>query len=222
MDGSFATAVSGQVVTLLSSGFDSPVATWMCMRRGAVAVAVHFHSYPYTSDASIQNVRSIVRVLARGQGTMLLYAIPIIDFQRAVMIGAPHALRVLLYRRMMVRLAELVAREVGAGALVTGENLGQVASQTLPNIAAIDAVATIPILRPLIGFDKMEIIARAEAIGTAEISRRPYDDCCSLFTPAHPATAANAQALDRIDDALAWKDWTQKLFDQRTHEMIVA
>ena len=218
--GGLPVGVSGNVLALLSSGFDSPVASWMCMKRGAVVQFVHFHSYPYTSDASIRNVRDIVQQLTMWQGAAVLVTIPLIDFQRAVMMEAPHALRVLLYRRMMVRVAELIAREEGSQALVTGESLGQVASQTLTNIAAVDGVVAMPVLRPLIGFDKLEIIRTAERIGTAPISQRPYDDCCSLFTPEHPETAARAADLDRAEHTLAYAEWIPKLFDQKSREII--
>jgi thiamine biosynthesis protein ThiI len=220
--GGLPTGVSGSVVALLSSGFDSPVAAWQLMRRGARVTFVHFHSYPYTSGASMDNVRSIVRLLADWQGTSTLILVPLIDLQRAVLTGAPHALRVLLYRRAMVRIAEHIARTEHAHALVTGESLGQVASQTLPNIAAVDAAVHLPILRPLIGTDKLEIIREADRIGTGAIARRPYDDCCSLFTPAHPATNATADLLDGVEQQLALLDRTRELFDEGTREIIAS
>ncbi|MBI4142601.1 tRNA 4-thiouridine(8) synthase ThiI [Candidatus Uhrbacteria bacterium] len=213
--GGLPTGSAGRVAVLISSGFDSPVAAWRVMKRGAEAILVHFHSAPYTSDASVRNVEEIALLLAAWQGPTSVITVPLIEFQKAVMIGAPHALRVLLYRRAMVRVAERIAHAMRAGALVTGENLGQVASQTLTNIGVVDAAATIPILRPLIGYDKQEIINAADVIGTAEISRRPYDDCCSLFVPEHPATAARLTEIEHVEQELGLLEWTQKLFDLR-------
>lgn len=210
--GGLPVGVSGRVLCLLSSGFDSPVASWMMMKRGCIVDFVHFHSYPYTSDASKRNVEEIVRVLQPWQQRRgHLYAVPLIEYQKQILTQAPHELRVLLYRRIMFRVADAIAREHRAEALVTGENLGQVASQTIPNMAAVEAAASLPVFRPLLGFDKQEIINRAEAIGTAEISKRPYDDCCSLFTPQHPATHATSAALDAVERDLHAAEWAQKL-----------
>lgn len=213
--GGLPVGVSGRVLTLLSSGFDSPVAAWRMMKRGCVSDFIHFHSYPYTSDASIRNVEEIVRVLQsweQGRGT--IHLVPLIEYQKVIMMSAPAPLRVLLYRRMMFRVAEAIARKIGAEALATGENLGQVASQTIPNMAAVEAVATLPVFRPLLGYDKMEIIRQAEAIGTAAISSRPYDDCCSLFTPQHPATRTTATELDAAEASLEVGEWVERLLAQ--------
>lgn len=210
--GGLPVGVSGRVVALLSSGFDSPVAAWRMMKRGCIVDFVHFHSYPYTSDASQRNVEAIVRVLQEWQqGRGRLYAVPLIEYQKSVMTGAPAALRVLLYRRMMYRIAERIARACGAGALVTGESVGQVASQTVANLSAVGVVVQLPMFRPLIGQDKQEIIAHAEHIGTATISQLPYDDCCSLFTPDHPATHATATELDAEERRLGIDQWIEKL-----------
>ncbi len=212
--GGLPVGISGRVLTLLSSGFDSPVAAWRMMKRGCVTDFIHFHSYPYTSDASIRNVEEIVRTLNAWQQNLgKLFLVPLIEYQKQVMTEAPTALRVLLYRRMMFRVAERIAARKSIIALVTGENLGQVASQTIPNIAAVEAVATLPVFRPLLGYDKMEIIRQAEAIGTAVISSRPYDDCCSLFTPQHPATHATAAELDAAEASLGVGEWAEKLYD---------
>lgn len=220
--GGLPSGVSGRAVVLLSSGFDSPVAAWRVAKRGVEVIGMHFHGYPYTSDASLQNVRAIAGVLAEWQGPMVLVTIPLIEYQKLIMLHAPHAFRVLLYRRAMVRVAECVAASEEAGALVTGESIGQVASQTIANIAAIERVSTLPILRPLIGSDKIEIIAEADRIGTGVISRRPYDDCCSLFTPEHPATAARHETLERVELDIGAHEWTQKLFDLREREVITS
>ncbi|MBI2483405.1 tRNA 4-thiouridine(8) synthase ThiI [Candidatus Uhrbacteria bacterium] len=212
---------SDRVLTLLSSGFDSPVAAWKLLRRGCVVDSIHFHSYPYTSDASIRNVEDIVQRLVEWGGSGVLHAVPLAEFQKSVLMSAPTELRVVLYRRMMVRVAEAVARQTRAWALVTGESVGQVASQTLPNIAAVDTVATMPILRPLIGEDKQDIIDRASVIGTAEISARPYDDCCSLFTPEHPTTHARIQECEDAERALRVTDWIPRLLAQTTSRCFV-
>lgn len=213
--GGLPVGVSGRVLTLLSSGFDSPVAAWRMMKRGCVTDFIHFHSYPYTSDASIRNVEEIVQVLQLWQQERgRLHLIPFIEYQKVVMTEAPAALRVLLYRRMMVRVAERIAHQVGAEALVTGENLGQVASQTIPNMAAVEVVAERPVFRPLLGYDKLEIIREAETIGTATISTRPYDDCCSLFTSTHPATHARAEDLDAAEAVLGAGEWVERLVSE--------
>lgn len=224
--GGLPVGVSGRVLMLLSSGFDSPVAAWRMMKRGCVTDFIHFHSYPYTSDASIRNVGEIVRLLNgwqqnRGQ----LHTVPLIEYQKVIMMSAPAPLRVLLYRRMMLRVAEAIAKKgsgpfYGAEALVTGENLGQVASQTIPNMAAVEAVATLPVFRPLLGYDKMEIIRQAEVIGTAAISSRPYDDCCSLFTPQHPATHASIAELDAAEASLEVGEWVERLIIATEHRTV--
>ena len=175
---------------LLSSGIDSPVACWKVMRRGVKMNFVHFHSMPYTSEASLNNTRRLVELLTPYQFTSKLYSVPFIEIQQQVMATARPEYGVVLYRRSMIRIAEKIARKLRANALVTGESIGQVASQTLSNIRAIADPATLPILRPLVGSAKEEIIAVAREIGSYEISTEPYEDCCSLFIPKHPVTRA--------------------------------
>ena len=187
---------AGSVVSLLSGGIDSPVATWHLMKRGADPVAVHFHAQPFTDRSSEQKAGRLVGALARWGYRRTWWSVPMGDAQREVSLAAESSLRVLLYRRLMMRIAERVAAKVGALALVTGESLGQVASQTLENIGAVGAVATLPVLRPLVGMDKVEIIERAQAIGTYDISALEHQDCCTLFEPRHPATRATAEQLD--------------------------
>jgi tRNA uracil 4-sulfurtransferase len=193
---------AGKVVSLLSSGFDSPVASFNIMRRGAKCVFVHFHSYPHTSKASQDNVREIVKVLEKYQGKSKLYMVPFADIQKEIMVKAPAALRIILYRRYMIRIAEMIAKREKADALVTGESLAQVASQTLKNMRAIGEVATLPVLRPLCGMDKKEIINISREIGLCEICSRPYDDCCSMFTPKNPATAAKVWEVEEAEEKL--------------------
>ncbi|MFQ5677009.1 MAG: tRNA uracil 4-sulfurtransferase ThiI [bacterium] len=187
--------VSEKAVCLLSSGIDSPVASYLMLKRGVHLIYAHFHSEPFTSRASQENTARLVQVLNRLQYSSKVYFIPFIDIQKEIMAKAPSALRVLLYRRYMVRLAERIAEIEKATALVTGENVGQVASQTLSNIRVVGEVTRLPILRPLAGHDKEEIVQLAKRIGTFAISTEPYEDCCSLFVPENPETKATPQAL---------------------------
>jgi tRNA uracil 4-sulfurtransferase len=186
--GGLPVGASGTVVALISGGIDSPVAAWRLMKRGCRVVFVHFHSVPYLPDTSQVKVRALVERLTEWQYASRVHLVPFGEIQREVVLSVPPPARVVVYRRLMLRIAETVARRSGALALVTGESLGQVASQTLENITAIDAVATMPVLRPLIGTDKIEITDEAKRLGTFEISIEPDADCCTLFVPKHPAT----------------------------------
>ena len=177
-----------RAVSLLSSGIDSPVASWKIITRGVKLTFVHFHSAPFTSMASLNNTKRLVEILTEYQYTSKLYAIPFLEIQQAIMMNAKPEYRVVLYRRAMIRIAEIVAKKNRANALVTGESIGQVASQTLSNMRMISEVTSLPILRPISGSDKEEIIKTARVIDTFEISTEPYEDCCSLFVPKHPVT----------------------------------
>lgn len=192
--GGLPVGASGTVAALLSGGIDSPVAAWRMMKRGCRVVFVHFHSVPYLPAASQAKARALVDKLTEWQYTSHLYLVPFGEIQREVVLAVPGPARVVVYRRLMVRIAEALARREGALALTTGESLGQVASQTLMNIASIDDVATMPVLRPLIGMDKLEITATAKWLGTFEVSIEPDADCCTLFVPKHPATWLSADA----------------------------
>jgi thiamine biosynthesis protein ThiI len=196
--GGLPTGTGGRVAVLLSGGIDSPVAAWRMMKRGCVATLVHFHSYPFLSRTSQDKVRDLARLLTTFQIRSRLYLVPFGELQRQITLSVPGALRVVVYRRMMFRIAERIARTVRAGALVTGEVVGQVASQTLENMAVIAAATTLPVFRPLIGMDKEEITAQAERLGSYRISIVPDEDCCTLFTPRHPETHAR---LSRIEEA---------------------
>ncbi|MBW6468370.1 MAG: tRNA uracil 4-sulfurtransferase ThiI [Anaerosomatales bacterium] len=200
--GGLPVGTAGTVVSLLSAGIDSPVATWRLIKRGAVAVGVHFSGRPQTNDASERLVLEIGEALEPYGGLARIYTVPFGDLQREISLAAPPDLRVLLYRRLMVRVAERFAAVERAKALVTGESLGQVASQTLDNIAAVDDVATLPILRPLIGTDKLEIIAEARRVGTYELSTQEHVDCCTLFMPRTPATHATVAEVRVAEEAL--------------------
>jgi tRNA uracil 4-sulfurtransferase len=186
--GGLPVGASGTVVALLSGGIDSPVAAWRMMKRGCRVVFVHFHSVPYLPATSQAKARALVERLTEWQYSSRLFLVPFGEIQREIVLAVPAAARVVIYRRMMLRIAEALARQTGAPALVTGESLGQVASQTLANIARIDEVATMPVFRPLIGMDKLEITAEAQRLATFETSIEPDADCCSLFVPPHPAT----------------------------------
>ena len=179
---------AGKVISLISSGIDSPVASWRIMRRGAVVCGLHFSGRPQTADTSEWLVQDIIERLAPAAGFARLYVVPFGDVQRAIASAVPDDLRILMYRRMMFAFACRLAAMEGAKALVTGESLGQVASQTLENIMVTDEMATIPVLRPLIGSDKREIMDAAERLGTLEISNERADDCCTLFMPRSPET----------------------------------
>jgi len=200
--GGLPVGVSGRVACLLSGGIDSPVAAWRLMRRGCRVVFVHFHSYPILSRASQDKVREMARLLAQYQFHSKLVLVPFGDLQQQVVLGVAPPLRIVIYRRLMMRIAETIARQHRAQGLVTGEVVGQVASQTLENLTSINSVVSMPVLRPLIGMDKEEIVAEAQRLGTYPISIIPDQDCCTLFTPRHPATRARAIDVERAEASL--------------------
>ena len=187
---------------LLSGGIDSPVAAYRMMRRGCTVLLVHFHSYPILSRASQEKVREIAALLTKSQLRSRLVLVPFGELQQQVVLAVPAELRVVIYRRLMVRIAERLARAWRAKALVTGEVIGQVASQTLENMTNIAEATTLEILRPLVGMDKDEIMAEAARIGTFPISIIPDQDCCQLFTPRHPATRVKREQVLRAEEAL--------------------
>jgi len=200
--GGFPVGSSGRVVALLSGGIDSPVAVWRLMKRGCIVVPVHFHAFPLQDHTTIDKVTELARILTRYQFKTRLLLVPFGEAQQTIVASCPAPLRVVLYRRFMVRIAEALAGRNRAKALVTGESLGQVASQTLDNVAAIDEAAHMPILRPLIGMDKDEITREARRIGTFEVSTLPDQDCCQLFVPRSPATHATLEDLRAAESAL--------------------
>ena len=200
--GGLPVGASGRVVALISGGIDSPVGAYRMMQRGCRLVFVHFHSAPYLDQTSQQKVRQLVTELTRCQFQSRLYLIPFGEIQRQIVAAVTRPLRVILYRRMMLRIAEQVARREKCQALITGESLAQVASQTLENIAVIQQAAELPVLRPLVGMDKQEIIDQARRIGTYEISSIPDQDCCQLFVPKHPATRARLADVEQDESRL--------------------
>ena len=193
---------SGHVMALLSGGIDSPVAAARMFRRGCTVDFVHFHSFPLVDGSSRDKARDLVRMLDESQFGSRLHLVPFADAQRQIVAAVNPAYRVVAYRRFMVRVAEEMAKRVGALALATGESIGQVASQTVENIASIDAVATMPVLRPLIGMDKQEIVTEARRLGTFDISILPDEDCCSLFVPRHPVLRSSVVEAERMEAAL--------------------
>ncbi len=200
--GGLPVGVAGRVMALVSGGIDSPVAAYRMMRRGCQVIFIHFHGTPFLDRRSQEKTVEIVKVLTRYQYASRLYLVPFGEIQREVVVGAPAPYRVILYRRLMARIAEHLARLEGAKALVTGESLGQVASQTLENLAVVEEAVTCPVLRPLIGMDKDEISAQAQEIDTYEISIQPDQDCCSLFVPRHPSTRTRIEEIRRVETGL--------------------
>lgn len=202
---------SGRVVSLLSSGIDSPVSSFKMMTRGCRIIFVHFHSFPFTDKASYYNAIKLAKQLTRFQDSVRLYLVPLVKVQEAIIMHAPPKLRLILYRRMMFRIAEIIAKKEKAKALVTGESVGQVASQTLENIIAINEVVTFPVLRPLIGMDKESIIEDAKRIDTFATSIEPYDDCCSYLVPKNPETKAKLQEVRAAEENI--ENWEQLIFN---------
>jgi thiamine biosynthesis protein ThiI len=226
--GGMPVGTAGRVGLLLSGGIDSPVAGWLCMKRGAEIEGIHFHSYPFTSERALQKVEELAQILADWGGCVRLHIVHFTDVQTDIRKYCPENLGITIMRRMMLRIAERIARQRNLLALATGESLGQVASQTLESMHVINAVTNIPILRPLIAEDKVDIMRRAREIGTYETSILPYEDCCTLFVPKNPRTRptlAEAEAAERhldiprlVDEAV--ERTTMKTFTARSdHEL---
>ena len=216
--GGLPVGASGRVVSLISGGIDSPVAAYRMMQRGCRLIFVHFHSTPYLDKTSQEKVRQLVTALTRHQFLSRLYLVPFGEIQRQIVAAVSRPLRVVLYRRMMLRIAEGVARKEKAKALLTGESLGQVASQTLDNMSVIQQAATLPILRPLVGMDKQEIIDQARRIGTFEISSIPDQDCCQLFVPKHPATKTTPREVEEAESRFDVTELARFGLENATHE----
>jgi thiamine biosynthesis protein ThiI len=200
--GGFAVGSSGRVAALLSGGIDSPVAAYRMMKRGCTVVLIHFHAFPLQDHTTIDKARALAGILTRYQYASRLLLVPFGPVQQTIVAATPAPLRVVLYRRFMVRIGEALAARKKAKALVTGESLGQVASQTLDNMSVIDEAAGGPVLRPLVGMDKDEITEQARRIGTFEVSTLPDQDCCQLFVPRSPATSAHLEEVRRAEAGL--------------------
>lgn len=197
--GGLPVGISGRALALISGGIDSPVASYRMMRRGLALDFVHFHAYPLVSAASLEKACDLVTHLTRYQARSTLALVPFGHLQREIVANSDRPLRVVLYRRFMLRIASALAARFRARALVTGESLGQVASQTLDNMAVIENAATLPVLRPLVGMDKNEIVDQARTLGTFEISILPDQDCCTLFVPEHPETHARLAEVEAME-----------------------
>ena len=219
--GGLPVGASGRVAALISGGFDSPVAAYRMMQRGCRVVFIHFHSAPFQDKTSQEKVRQLMNVLTRHQFSSRLYLVPFGEIQRQIVAAVARPLRVVLYRRMMLRIAEGIARKEKAKALVTGESLGQVASQTLDNMAVIQQATRLPILRPLVGMDKQEIIDQSRRIGTFEISSIPDQDCCQLFVPKHPATKARFDEVERDETKFDFREMLRYGIEKATLEEFV-
>ena len=204
---------AGKVISLLSSGIDSPVASWRMLRRGAIVVGLHFSGRPQTSDTSEWLVQDIIEKLSPAGGFGRLYVVPFGDIQRRIARAVPDDLRIIMYRRMMFSFACRLSAIEHAKALFTGESLGQVASQTLENIMAVDEMSTIPVFRPLIGSDKREIMAEAERLGTLEISNQKAADCCTLFMPRSPETHVRLSEAHEVWDSFDHEAMLDEMMD---------
>ena len=204
--GGLPTGCSGKAMLLLSGGIDSPVAGFRIAKRGVELSAVYFHSFPYTGEPVKEKVMTLARILAGYSGMIRLYIVPFTELQQAIHEKCPDDFTTLIMRRNMMRIAELLAQQEKALALVTGECIGQVASQTMEAIACTDTVVACPIFRPLIGTDKLEIISESEKIGTYETSCLPYEDCCTVFTPRHPVTHPKLKQAEHAEKLLTEND----------------
>ncbi len=208
--GGLPTGTAGRVVCLLSGGIDSPVAAYRMMKRGCSVTFVHFHSYPILSRASQEKARQLVGLLTQYQHYSRLCMVAFGEIQQQVVLGVPGPTRVVIYRRLMMRIAERIAQLRHAQALVTGDAVGQVASQTLENLAVVGEVVSLPIFRPLIGMDKEEIMREAQRIGTYPVSIIPDQDCCTLFTPRNPLTRARLADVERAESALPISEMVER------------
>lgn len=200
--GGLPTGTAGKAMLLLSGGIDSPVAGYLIMKRGVVVEGVHFYSFPFTGEKSLEKVIDLARILATYQGKFKLHVIHFTEIQKAIFEHCPEEYFTIIMRRMMMRIANRLCTLNGGKALVTGESLGQVASQTMESIMATEEVAEFPVYRPLIGMDKMEIIALAEKIGTYKTSILPYEDCCTVFVPRHPKTRPRLEKVHAAEKDL--------------------
>lgn len=202
--------VSGKLVSLLSGGIDSPVASYLMLKRGARLVAVHFHSFPYLDKSSINKCREVLKVLREYQPDMKLFLVPFFEIQKKLKLEIDNRYLVIFYRRLMLKLAQEIALNEGAGGLLTGESLGQVASQTLENLSVINESVFLPVFRPLIGFDKQEIVDLGKDIGTYPISIKPQEDCCSLFIPKQPTTRGRLKRVLAMEKEVNLKNLLQQ------------
>ena len=196
---------NGKAMLLLSGGIDSPVAGYMIAKRGVMVDAVYFHAPPYTSDRAKSKVVDLARLVSRYSGPMRLHVVNFTDIQLYIYDQCPHDELTIIMRRYMMKIAEEIAGKEGAMALITGESIGQVASQTVQSLAVTNEVCTMPVFRPLIGFDKQEIVDVSLKINTYETSIQPFEDCCTIFVAKHPVTKPNLNVIRRSEENLAEK-----------------
>ena len=211
--GGMPVGTNGNATLLLSGGIDSPVAGWMIAKRGVQINAVHFHSYPYTSDRAKEKVLDLARKLSFSCCGIKVHVVPFTEIQMQIHEKCPEEYTTLIMRRYMMRIAERIARQSESEALITGESIGQVASQTMTALATTDDAVHMPVFRPLIGFDKSEIIETARRIGTLEISELPFEDCCTVFTPRHPATHPKMEKILEGEGRLQQEELIQRALD---------
>ncbi len=211
--GGMPVGTNGKATLLLSGGIDSPVAGWMIAKRGVELSAVYYHSVPYTSERAKQKVIDLARILSKYSGPIKLYVVPFTKIQQEIYTNCPESQLTILMRRFMMKIAEEIADQEGAKVLVTGESVGQVASQTLESLVVTDDAVDMPILRPLIGFDKIEIMNIAEKIGTYDISILPYEDCCTVFVPRHPVTRPKLDAVLKAEGLLDGETLIEEALD---------
>ena len=211
---------NGKAMLLISGGIDSPVAGYMIAKRGVLLDAVHFYSYPYTSERARDKVIELTKLVSRYAGTINLYLVPFTDIQLTIYDKSPSTETTVLMRRLMMKIAERIAKDTGSLALITGESIGQVASQTIESLCVTDDAVSMPVFRPLIGFDKEEIIEKAQRIGTFETSILPYEDCCTVFVPKHPVTKPK---VDRLRESEALVDFEPMIEEAiaKTEKMII-
>jgi len=200
--GGLPSGASGKVLVLMSGGIDSPVAAYLIAKRGAENIWLHFHSFPLVSNKSIEKTKELTKVFLNCQRHLKVYYLPFSKIQLEIKAKAPEKYRILLYRRLMLKIAEIIAKKEKCKALVTGESLGQVSSQTLPNLNIIEEAVKIPVLRPLVASDKKEIIELARKLGTYKISIKPQEDCCTLFTPKHPTAEGKLEIVKELEKKL--------------------
>lgn len=220
--GGMPVGISGKVGLLLSGGIDSPVAGWLCMKRGVKLEAIHFHSYPFTSERALQKVETLCKILATWGHDVVLHTVPFTEIQTEIRKHCREELHITVMRRFMMRIASQISRKRNLLALATGESLGQVASQTLESMNVINAVTNTPILRPLIAEDKVDIIHRARAIGTYETSILPYEDCCTVFVPKNPRIRPQIKETEQTEERLDVENLTLRAVQETTKQTFAA
>ena len=205
---------NGKAMLLISGGIDSPVAGYMIAKRGVMLDAVHFYSYPYTSERARDKVVELAKLVSRYAGRINLYLVPFTDIQMTIYDKCPSTETTVLMRRLMMKIAERIAKDTGSQALITGESIGQVASQTIESLCVTDDAVSMPVFRPLIGFDKEEIIDKAQKIGTFETSILPYEDCCTVFVPKHPVTKPKVDKLRESESLVDFEPMIRKAIEE--------